>query len=314
MDWMETVVHTTTEAADLVSEIFLQCGAKGTAIEDRNDVPHGDSRKEGFWEIVDPNLTSTMSEDVLVKGWFSLEQNAPECVHMLSERLKLLPKTAEGMDLGTLEIETKSVKEQNWAESWKRFYKPFRAGEHIVVKPSWEPYEKKDGDMILEIDPGMAFGSGTHETTFMCLTMIEKYMKKGARVIDIGTGSGILAMAASMCGAGDVLAIDLDPMAVKVAAENVEKSGLAGKIRVQQGDLLERVDETCDIAVANIIADVICALSSPVKTHIAEGGLFICSGIIREREDDVLSALAAAEYSIVEIMRKGEWIAVCAKR
>ena len=202
--------------------------------------------------------------------------------------------------------------EQDWAEDGKKYYKPFRAGERLVIKPSWEPYEEKEGDLVLELDPGMAFGTGTHETTFMCMEQLEKYVKPGCKAIDVGCGSGILGLAAAKLGAGDVLAIDLDELAVKVAKENTEKNHLTDRVRVVHGDLLKQREEQADVIVANIIADVICALCGPVKRHLLPGGVFICSGIIREREDDVQCALAEAGYTVCNRLAKGEWVCLAA--
>ena len=160
----------------------------------------------------------------------------------------------------------------------------------------------------------MAFGTGTHETTGMCVRLVEEHVRPGQKVIDLGTGTGILAIAAAHMGARDVLAIDLDAVAVRVAKENVENNGFAGIIRVQQGDLLDHVDEAADVVVANIIADVIIALCGPVKRHILPGGLFICSGIAREKKGEVIAALEAAGYEDLEILDDGEWTAIAAKR
>ena len=155
---------------------------------------------------------------------------------------------------------------------------PFRAGKSLVVKPTWEPYEAQAGDRIIEIDAGMAFGSGTHETTSMCLDFLEDYLTPGARVIDVGTGSGILAIGAALLGAREVLAIDIDPVAVKVAAENVAHNGLEGCITCVQGNLLDQRAEHCDLCVANIIADVICGFAAPLKDHITPCLLYTSVG------------------------------------
>ena len=185
-----------------------------------------------------------------------------------------------------------------------------------MVKPTWELYDAQENDLVMEIDPGMAFGSGTHETTGMCLELLEDVMLKQPvnTVIDVGTGSGILAIGAAMLGAKDVLAIDIDPTAVKVAKENVEHNKLQNVIRAVEGNLLESTDGVCEVCVANIIADVICMFAKPLIPHIVEGGLFICSGIIKEREQDVVNALTEANYTILEIRRKGEWVAMLSRR
>ncbi len=313
MDWVEIKVHTTTAGADLVSEQLMQEGAAGTMVEDRADVPDPD-KPNGFWEMIDPEMIERMPEDVVVHAWFEPDQRYADRMRALRDRLAQWREMELGIALGSLDVETQDVKEEDWAEVWKRFYKPFRAGKTLVVKPTWEQYEAQEGDRIIEIDPGMAFGSGTHETTSMCLEFLEDYLTPGARVIDVGTGSGILAIGAALLGAREVLAIDIDPVAVRVAKENVAHNNLEKVVSCVQGNLLEQRAERCDLCVANIIADVICGFAAPLKEHIAPGGLFVCSGIIREREQDVLEALRQAGYALVEERGKGEWVAMIARR
>lgn len=312
MDWMETVVHTTTMGADLVSDVLMGAGAVGTSIEDRFDVTSS-KKSDGMWDMIDEDVLRQMSEDVLVKAYFEQGPSAQEALHLLRQKLQELSREEMGFDIGSLELEIRQVREQDWAENWKKYYKPFRAGRRLVIRPSWERYEEKEGDLVLKLDPGMAFGTGTHETTFMCLEQLETYVTPGSRVIDVGCGSGILALAAAKLGADDVLAIDLDELAVKVAAENVQKNGLTAVVRVEHGDLLERREEKADVIVANIIADVICYLCGPAKKHLLPGGTLICSGIIREREADVQRALAAAGYTVDTRLEKGEWICLAAR-
>ena len=311
MDWMEAVVHTTTMGADVVSEVLMNAGALGTAIEDRYDVTSS-KKEDGMWDMIDEDVLRHMSEGVLVKAYFKDDQTVRETLHLVSEKLRELGKMDLGFDMGSLALEHSSVHEQDWAENWKKYYKPFRAGEHLVIKPSWEAYEPLEGDLVLELDPGMAFGTGTHETTFMCMQQLERYVKPGCRAIDVGCGSGILGLAAAKLGASDVLAIDLDELAVKVAGENIEKNGLSSVVRAVHGDLLEHREEKADVIVANIIADVICFLCGPAKNHLLPGGVFICSGIIREREDDVQRALAQAGYTVCNRLEKGEWVCLAA--
>ena len=311
MDWLEIVIHTTTMGADIVSEALMNAGAVGTMIEDRYDVTSS-KKEDGMWDLIDEDVLSHMSEDVLVKAYFKDDMSARETQLLLEEKLGELRRLDMGFDMGSLAVENRSVHEQDWAENWKKYYKPFRAGERLVIKPSWEPYEEKEGDLVLELDPGMAFGTGTHETTFMCMEQLEKYVKPGCKAIDVGCGSGILGLAAAKLGAGDVLAIDLDELAVKVAKENTEKNHLTDRVRVVHGDLLKQREEQADVIVANIIADVICALCGPVKKHLLPGGVFICSGIIREREDDVQCALADAGYTVCTRLAKGEWVCLAA--
>ena len=313
MDWIEAVVHTTTEGADIVSELMMGAGATGTSIEDRADVLHA-QKPEGMWDMLDEHILDGMAQDVLVKAYFEAGASTPEVLALVKARLSELSSMDLGFDLGPLTLTRETVHELDWAENWKKYYKPFRAGEHFVVKPSWVPYEPFEGDLVIEMDPGMAFGTGTHETTFMCMQMLERYVRRGCACIDVGTGTGILAIAAAKLGAKDVLAIDLDEKAVEVARENVKKNGMQGVVRVQAGDLLKEAHETADVVVANIIADVICALCGPAKAHVRPGGVFICSGIIKEREEDVQRALRAAGYAVDCRIESGEWVCLSAKR
>ena len=312
MEWIELTIHTTTAGADLVSEALMQEGATGTMVEDRADIPDP-TKPNGIWEIIDPKLIEAMPEDVLVHAWFEPDASFADKLQALRLRMTEL-KSSASLDMGTLDIGTANVHDEDWSEVWKKSYKPFRAGHHLVVKPTWELYDAQPGDKVIEIDPGMAFGSGTHETTGMCMELLEDALKGGERVIDVGTGSGILAIGAALLGAREVTAIDIDPMAVKVARENIVHNGLQDKITALEGNLLDHLDVTCELCVANIIADVICMFAAPLNDHIVPGGLFICSGIIKEREQDVVDALTAADYTILDIRRKGEWVAMLSRR
>ncbi len=311
MKWVEAVVHTTTIGSDLISEELMMLGATGTEIIDRADVP--DPRMAGvYWELYDPKMLEEMPEDVLVKGWFELNEQTPDVISNVKQRLSEL-KNDEFIDFGTLELEMQNVADEDWSENWKKYYKPFRIGSHLVVKPTWEPYEAREDDLIIELDPGMAFGTGTHETTNMCMQLLEKHLQDGMRVMDVGTGSGILAIAAARLGAKDILAIDIDPSAVKVAIENVELNGVQEQVRVVVGDLCKSEAMPCDLAVANIVADAICMLAGPLTRHLEKDRLLICSGIIREREQDVMNAAVEAGYTLFDRIEKGEWVALALK-
>lgn len=310
MQWCEAVVHTTSEGSDIVSDVMMRFGAVGTEIIDRADVP--DPSKPGvYWELYDPKMLAAMPEDVLVKGWFTQDEHTHDVLANLRQQLAALAAQGDGLDFGTLTLDFQDVADEDWAENWKKYYKPFRVGTRLVVKPSWETYAAKPEDLVVELDPGMAFGTGTHETTGMCMEMLDKHLRSGMRVMDVGTGSGILAIAAAKLGAEKVLGVDIDPDAVKVAAENVLKNGVERQVRIIQGDLVKGEVMPCELAVANIVADAICMLAGPLTRHLAPGGLFICSGIIREREQDVLDAALEAGYTVADRLTKGEWVALC---
>ena len=313
MDWMEYTILTTTEASDLISQVLLDAGSTGTMIEDKNDVK-ANQRPEGQWDIIDEAIAQRIGDDVKVTGYFETDEKLSDRLAFIDGELRRLRGMDLGMDLGKLQALRHDVAEQDWTESWKAAFKPFRLGSHMVVKPSWETVALQPGDHVIEIDPGMAFGTGTHETTGMCVELVEKYVKPGDRVIDIGTGTGILAIAAAHMGARPVLATDLDAVAVRVAAENVKINGYEGVIDVRCGDLLDVVQDSGDVVIANIISDVIIMLAAPVRQRIVDGGLFICSGISVERRDDVLAALKAADFEVLDAPIKGEWCAMAARK
>ena len=304
MNYVEMIVHTTTAGSDWVSDCLMEHGSTGTMIEDKADIPDP-NKPHGIWEIIDPKLLEEMPEDVLVHAWFVPDENTDDLIASL--RGLFTEAREQHPEYGTLLTDTRTVSDDAWAEVWKKYYKPFYAGDHLVVKPTWEDFEPAPGDRIIELDPGMAFGSGTHETTGMCISLLEENVRGGEKIIDVGTGSGILAIAAALLGAGKVVAIDIDPDAVRVAEENVAHNRVDGIVTVREGDLLTQTDETCDICVANIISDIIISFAAPLKKHIVPGGLFICSGIVRERTEEVREALLRAGYTLRKEEHRGEW-------
>ncbi len=315
MEWFELIVHTTPAGEDLISALLMEAGAAGTEIIDRQDVLNM-PQAPGMWDLIDDAVLANMPEDVLVKAYFEKSASAAETVALVRARLAALPELTPEADLGSLTIDEQTVRDEDWSELWKQYYKPFRVGERLIVKPTWEEYAPLPKDLILELDPGMAFGTGQHETTTLCMELLEQWIVPGCRCIDVGTGTGILAIAAAKLGAGEVLAIDIDQDAVRVAARNVVQNHCDRVVNVRQGDLLKGAADIgqADVMVANIIADVICMLAEPARAHIREGGALICSGIIREREQDVQNALAAAGYTVARRLSKGEWVCLGARR
>lgn len=313
MDWMEITVLTTTAGADMVSQILMDAGSSGTMIEDKNDVALN-QRPEGQWDIIDEEIARRIGDDVKVTGYYEVDAGLNDRVRLVESEVRRVKGLELGFDAGKLEILQQTFAEEDWAENWKKAFKPIRLGSHMVVKPGWADCELQPGDKLIEIDPGMAFGTGTHETTGMCVELVEKYVTPGVDAIDVGTGTGILAIAAAHMGAKDVLAIDIDRVAVRVAEENVRINGFEATIRCAAGDLLESVDAQADVVIANIIADVIVMMAAPVKAHIRDGGVFICSGISSERRQDVLDALDAAGYELLDARERGGWCAMAARK
>lgn len=306
--WREVRVITKSEALEPVSGIFYGLDCKGVAIEDPNDIL---DREQGplTWDFADLNILEYKGNAAVVKGYFAQEDNIEEIVKYIEGKLQELREM--GIDLGEGKVQEQEIYEQDWANNWKKYYKPTKISEKVVVKPTWEEYEKKDGELIIELDPGMAFGTGTHETTRMCIKALEENLTAESTVFDIGTGSGILAIGAKILGAKDVIAVDLDPVAVDAAKSNVAINNIEG-IEVLEGNLMDVVEGKADIVVANIIADIIKFVCVDVKNFLKPNGKFICSGIILDRRQDVEEKLTEVGYDILEVKNEGEWVCIIA--
>lgn len=306
--WVEITVITTSEAVEAVSAIFYDAGAAGVAIEDPRDVINSNTSPRD-WDYIDDRLLPEDTGEVKVKGYLPSGDSMNNVVESIKKAVDMLDEY--GLDKGRAAVLVKEVKEEDWANSWKEYYKPFKIGENIIVKPSWEDYDVKPGDVVLELDPGMAFGTGTHETTRMCIELLEKYMLKGSDVFDIGCGSGILSIAASKLGAGKVTGVDIDEVAVKASMENINISRV-DNVEVIHGNLLDVIKDRADIIVANIIADVIVKVCEVIPGFLKPRGVFISSGIIKDKAEDVKMALKNNGFNIIEVREMGEWVAIAA--
>ena len=307
--WIEVRVITKSEALEPVSGIFYSLDCKGVAIEDPEDIL---GREQGplTWDFADINVLEHKGKFAVVKAYFAEEDNIEEILGYVNEKLVELKEM--GIDLGEAKVEHEKMYEEDWANTWKQYYKPSKVGEKIVVKPIWEEYEQKEGELVVNLDPGMAFGTGTHETTRMCIQALEKYVKEESTVFDVGCGSGILAIAAAKLGAKLAVGVDLDPVAVESSIENVGYNNL-NNIEILHGNLVEVIDGKSDIVVANILAEIICILTDDVKRVMKDGGVFITSGIIHYRVDMVCEKLEATGFEVIEKNRDGEWNCIVAK-
>ena len=311
MNWTEVTIKTTTEAVEAISNILMEERCGGVMIEDPKDFLF-QKKNELDWDYVEEEVFNKSGQDgVLIKTYIPEERNVLELIETVKARMALLPSF--GLDIGEGSVSLSNVNESDWANEWKKYYKPTKVGKKIVVKPSWEDYEKQEGDLIIELDPGMAFGTGTHETTSMCIRELENYVDETKTVFDIGCGSGILAIAAAELGAKEVVAGDLDEVAVKVSKENCEINHVSDKVVVKHGSLFEVVDSKADVIVANIIADIIKILAKDVSKFLKEDGVFISSGIILAKIDEVCQALEENGFEIVKVERLGEWSAIVSK-
>ncbi|MBP9659084.1 MAG: 50S ribosomal protein L11 methyltransferase [Proteocatella sp.] len=312
MKWTEVLIKVDPQAVEAVTDILYGLGAQGVAIDEPVDVERL-REDELYWDYIDEKLLENDTEETKIMAYFSEEEtNLPEKIAVIREKIRNL--TEFGLSIGSGTVELSNVNQEDWESAWKQYFKPVHVTDRIVVKPEWEEYSPQEGEIVIEIDPGMAFGTGTHETTSMCINQIEKNLKAGDRVIDIGSGSGILSMAAVLLGAEKATGVDLDPVAVRVALENVELNNLQDKIDILHGNLTDVIREKADIVVANIMADIILILLEDVREFIKDDGLFISSGIIQEKRAAVEARLLEKNFSIVEVETKGEWCAITAQK
>ena len=317
MKWKKFTLTTTTEAVDLISYTLDELGIEGIEIED--NIPLTEKETKGMFIDILPELPP---DEGVAKVSFYLDEDddIPAMMATVKEALEeLKPFT----DLGACTFAESETEDKDWINNWKQYFKPFTV-DHILIKPTWEtvPEEHKD-KLLIQIDPGTAFGTGMHETTQLCIRQLEKYVTPDSEVLDVGTGSGILGITALKLGAKHVFGTDLDENAITAVGENLEANGIAPEqFKVVQGNIID--DKTVqdevkyeyyDIAVANILADVIIMLQKEIPVHIKKNGIFITSGIIDMKEEAVKAAFEANDaFEIVEITHQGEWVSVTARK
>lgn len=309
MKWIEIKIITTEEASDAVSEMLTSVGAGGVAIEDPNEIRRQLNSPDSL-DYADTDFMNSLDEDVTIKAYFPSDSSGEGLVDLIREKLVFI---SHFLDTGKGYSGMTEVDDEDWATAWKKYYKPFSISENMVIKPSWEEYTPKAGETVIELDPGMAFGTGTHETTRLCAQMLEKYIKSGNRVIDLGCGSGILSIIAAKLGAQHVLAADIDETAVKVTRENCIINGVEDKVTAVRAILDGLEKQKAEVMVANIIADVIVGISFQVSNYIKSNGFLITSGIIKERKDEVINAYTSLGFVLTESMELGEWVAIVFK-
>lgn len=307
MNWREVAVTASSQGEEAVADLFYQLGCTGVSVEDPALLQS--YIQSGEWDYHDFNEVNITGKSV-IKGYFSEDNELAEKLSRLEEGLKGILKRFPAW---VIQVKGTSVQEEDWADSWKVYFKPIRVGKNFIVKPTWEEAEVGVEDIVLEIDPGMAFGTGTHATTTLCLEALEKIVRPGQRVYDLGTGSGILAIAAAKLGA-TVEGVDLDPVAVKVARENIELNKIEDKVTIHRGDLGTVLRGKADIVIANIIADVILALLPDLSRIMKKGGDFLASGIISGRSAEVEEGLRAAGFEIVGRREQESWVLFHARR
>ena len=318
MKWLEITVNTTDEGADIVTVRLSMLGINEVSVvQGREEVERIMNDAVKYWDYADE---AAVNNEPCVKAYIAALPENEGIAERIRQDMEQLSSIREeiGMDLGSLDVEVKEVDEEDWANNWKAYFKPIEIGDRLIVCPAWEEVADDGSRAVLRIDPGMAFGTGAHHTTRMCLELLEKYMNKGDTIADIGCGSGILSASAILMGASEAVALDIDPVAARIAAETAESNGIdLMKYTVYTGDILSDkairqavLKRSYDVVLANIVANVIIALAPIVPYMMHEGSRFIASGIIDDRLDEVVEALKANGLKINEIREGEDWRAL----
>jgi len=311
MKWSEICIHTTHEAVEPISNILHEAGASGVVIEDPLDLIK--ERENVYGEIYQLDPNDYPDEGVIIKAYLPINSFLGETVEGIKETINNL--LLYDIDLGRNKITISEVNEEEWATAWKKYYHPVKISEKFTIVPTWEEYTPVHTDeLLIEMDPGMAFGTGTHPTTVLCIQALERYVKEGDSVVDVGTGTGILSIASAMLRAKQVEGYDLDPVAVESARLNSKLNKVSDHIEIKQNNLLDGVEGEKDVIVANILAEVILRFTDQAYSLLKDGGYFITSGIIQQKKQEVKDALVKEGFTIVEVLSMEDWVSIIAEK
>ncbi len=310
MKWYKIEIKTDTQAVEILTYLLEDSGIEGAVIEDPND-PMFDEKYKGDWDYSEEGARTFDCEDTVVKVFIEESKDIESTIEEIKKMLGTI--STNGLNTGKGEITFEVVDDVDWKDKWKEYFKPFKIGSRIVIKPSWEEYTQEENDLIIEMDPGSAFGSGTHETTSMCIKHLESTIKSTDVVLDIGCGTGILGIAAAKLGAKEVIGVDIAEDAIIATNENIENNNLTDVMSVRLGNLTDVITEKSNIVVANIMADIIIAMTCDIKEVLEVGGYYITSGIIDEKKDAVLETLRKNNYTVISHLNEGGWNAILAK-
>lgn len=312
MIWSEVQITTTPEAEEAITEAFYSAGAGGVAIESTQDI--NDLWGDPLVGYVDEALLNRPKNTSLIRGYFPVDEASEEKIQEILLKIAQLPEY--GLNPGSGELQIVEIQDEDWANNWKKYFVATHVTDDIVVVPSWENYKPKSEEKIIFMEPGMAFGTGTHETTQLCAKLLEKYAEPKELLIDVGTGTGILSIIAAKIGIDEIIATDFDPIALKVAEENFEKNKVSEFIKTYEADLLSgvEIDRKPEIIIANILPEPIKRLAPQAQELLADDGIFIVSGIINDALPEVVDALEENSFQIIEIEYMGEWAAIAARK
>ena len=309
MKFIELTVHTTTEGSELISDLFWDYTNYGVTICDVNDILALQNDKRTFWDYMEDDLAAQAS-DVLVKCYLP-EDIAAETIPSIRAELEALRERSAGfVRLGTVETASRTIEGYDWIDVWQKHFRPLHIGGRVVVCPEWIPYEPAPAEVVVRLDSNMAFGTGEHETTSMCLELLQEYLHPGDTAIDVGCGSGILGIAAVKLGAQFAYLTDIDYVAVRSAEHNAALNGVSSRVRIALSDLLENANVRGEILTANITADILCRLAQSIPQNLKEGGTLILSGIIASKLAQVIDAYEKIGLRLLQTKQQGEWFAL----
>ena len=313
INWIEVKISTTTDAIDSVSGILLSIGISGFVIEDANDFNEFLTSTEYRWDYIDEELMQRQNSPTSITVYLPENEQGKQWLFEIKDRLETAKISSPEIDFGTLEIELKNIREEDWANNWKQHFKPFCVGNKLLIKPTWETVEDIEDRTVLDIDPGSSFGTGQHHTTKLCLERLEEIVKGGEKVLDLGAGSGILSIGALLLGAQSAVGIDIDENSVRIAKENAAQNGIDSRFNAMCGNIIddislrEKIGSNYDVVVANIVADVIILMSPLFKEFMHQNSTLIVSGIINRQKDEVKDALLKNGFKILTALESNDW-------
>ncbi|MBR4093326.1 MAG: 50S ribosomal protein L11 methyltransferase [Oscillospiraceae bacterium] len=321
MNWTELCIFTSTEGSDILCGCLLGIGINGFVVRDSKDFEEFLENKTGNWDYIDDDLMNLKDCETSVTVYLPDNAQGKEMFDSIKSELSRLKEIDEENLFGRLEYEFKNVCEEDWANNWKQYFKPLCVGDKLLIKPSWEEAPADDSRIILEIDPASSFGTGQHNTTQLCLELLEKNINGNEKVLDLGCGSGILSIAAILLGAEYCTAVDIDQNSVKIAKENAEKNNIpeekytayCGNV-ITDNELVKTIGNGYKIVVANIVADVLIGMSDLFSDFLTDDGILIMSGIIVERKDEVIEAVENQGFKVISVAEKDGWAAVSMKK
>ncbi len=318
MEWTKVSIYTTAAGIDFVCDMLSELGIDGVEIEDEQDFKDFLKENHKYWDYVDDDLLKEKEKETRVNIYLETNNELPDKLLSLKSALAELAEKDISNEWGRLEIDTEGINEEDWANNWKQYFHPMEVGKKILIQPEWEPQSGKTDRIVFTVNPGMTFGTGTHHTTKLCIEELEKTVTAETELLDIGCGSGILSIISLLLGAKEAWALDIDPACEHVALDNAVLNGVdISKYHIYSGDII--TDKTLfdklavrkyNVIAANIVADVIIALLPTVKKLIAPGGTFVCSGIIDDRLNDVLTAMESESMAPVSMSKAGGWVAM----